>query len=60
MPTPTWWTRVRAFPRQEAFLREIEEAGFTDLEVRKLTFGIARIYCGVKPSVYAPGGGEGL
>jgi demethylmenaquinone methyltransferase / 2-methoxy-6-polyprenyl-1,4-benzoquinol methylase len=41
---------VRSFPTQEAFLRELEDAGFTDLEVMKLTFGITRIYCGVKPS----------
>jgi demethylmenaquinone methyltransferase/2-methoxy-6-polyprenyl-1,4-benzoquinol methylase len=39
---------VRAFPNQKDFLREIEDAGFTDLGVTKLTFGIARIYSGVR------------
>lgn len=40
---------VQSFPDEEAFLGEIEEAGFTGLSVRKLTFGIARIYSGSKP-----------
>lgn len=40
---------VQSFPGQEAFLGEIAEAGFAELDVRKLTFGIARIYSGIKP-----------
>jgi demethylmenaquinone methyltransferase / 2-methoxy-6-polyprenyl-1,4-benzoquinol methylase len=39
---------VRAFPGEAAFLREMEDAGFAELEVVKLTFGIARIYSGIK------------
>jgi demethylmenaquinone methyltransferase / 2-methoxy-6-polyprenyl-1,4-benzoquinol methylase len=40
---------VQAFPEPEAFLKEIGEAGFRDLAIRKLTFGIAKIYSGIKP-----------
>lgn len=39
---------VRSFPAQTEFLREVADAGFTNLEVTKLTFGIARIYSGTK------------
>lgn len=39
---------VRAFPTQKTFLNEIGDAGFTNLEVTKLTFGIAMIYSGIK------------
>ncbi|MEW6667797.1 MAG: ubiquinone/menaquinone biosynthesis methyltransferase [Thermodesulfobacteriota bacterium] len=39
---------VQAFPKPEAFLEEIGEAGFSQPAVRKLTFGIARIYSGIK------------
>jgi len=39
---------VRAFPEPEDFLREIGKAGFSHLAIRKLTFGIARIYSGIK------------
>lgn len=41
---------VRAFPSRVEFLRELRGAGFTGLEVRKLTFGIARVYGGIKGS----------
>lgn len=39
---------VETFPHDGAFLSEIGRAGFTGLEVVKLTFGIAKIYCGRK------------
>jgi demethylmenaquinone methyltransferase/2-methoxy-6-polyprenyl-1,4-benzoquinol methylase len=39
---------VRSFPGKGAFLKEIGDAGFGDLEARKLTFGIALIYSGMK------------
>ena len=37
---------VRAFPRPKEFLEEMKEGGFKDLQVRNLTWGIARIYRG--------------
>jgi demethylmenaquinone methyltransferase/2-methoxy-6-polyprenyl-1,4-benzoquinol methylase len=39
---------IRAFPRQEAFLEELTAAGFGCLLVKDLTYGIAKIYRGVK------------
>ncbi len=39
---------VRSFPGEEAFLGEMESAGFGNLQVKKLTFGIALIYSGIK------------
>jgi len=42
---------VDSFPRDDEFLREISRAGFTNLSIRKLTFGIAKIYQGVKPEI---------
>jgi demethylmenaquinone methyltransferase/2-methoxy-6-polyprenyl-1,4-benzoquinol methylase len=39
---------VRAFPRQEAFLEELRAAGFCRLRVTDLTYGIAKIYRGIK------------
>jgi demethylmenaquinone methyltransferase / 2-methoxy-6-polyprenyl-1,4-benzoquinol methylase len=39
---------VRAFPRQEAFLEELAAAGFGRLLVKDLTYGIAKIYRGIK------------
>jgi demethylmenaquinone methyltransferase/2-methoxy-6-polyprenyl-1,4-benzoquinol methylase len=39
---------VRSFPSRESFLEEMGDAGFRDLETRKLTFGIAIIYSGLK------------
>lgn len=38
---------VRRFPRQEKFLADMAAAGFSDLGVKRLTYGIARIYKGV-------------
>lgn len=38
---------VARFPREEAFIKEIAAAGFTDVRVTKLTYGIAKIYTGV-------------
>jgi demethylmenaquinone methyltransferase/2-methoxy-6-polyprenyl-1,4-benzoquinol methylase len=37
---------VRAFPRPKEFLKEMEQAGFNHLQVKNLTWGIARIYSG--------------
>jgi len=39
---------VDGFPLPEAFISELSSAGFRDLEIRDLTFGIARIYRGAK------------
>lgn len=39
---------VNAFPDDDVFLAEIGRMGFTDLQVRKLTFGIAKIFHGRK------------
>jgi demethylmenaquinone methyltransferase/2-methoxy-6-polyprenyl-1,4-benzoquinol methylase len=39
---------VHGFPGAREFLQEIGEAGFTSLGVRKLTYGIAKIFKGVK------------
>jgi demethylmenaquinone methyltransferase/2-methoxy-6-polyprenyl-1,4-benzoquinol methylase len=41
---------VEKFPADPRFLRAMGEAGFTGLEVKKLTFGIAKIFSGVKES----------
>jgi demethylmenaquinone methyltransferase/2-methoxy-6-polyprenyl-1,4-benzoquinol methylase len=39
---------VRAFPRPREFLKEMEAGGFKHLQVKNLTWGIARIYSGKK------------
>jgi demethylmenaquinone methyltransferase / 2-methoxy-6-polyprenyl-1,4-benzoquinol methylase len=39
---------VMKFPDNEAFLNLLKEAGFSDTRQRKLTFGVASIYTGVK------------
>ncbi len=39
---------VHGFPGEQGFLQEISEAGFVSLEVKKLTYGIAKIFKGVK------------
>lgn len=39
---------VDSFPSDHEFLGEIGRAGFVDLSVKKLTFGIAKIYGGLK------------
>lgn len=39
---------VNTFPDDSGFLAEIGRAGFTGLKVRKLTFGIAKIFQGCK------------
>jgi demethylmenaquinone methyltransferase/2-methoxy-6-polyprenyl-1,4-benzoquinol methylase len=39
---------VHAFPTQKTLLEEIGRAGFNSLGVKKLTYGIARIFRGVK------------
>lgn len=37
---------IRAFPDGPAFLRQLEQAGFTDRAERRLTFGVASLYRG--------------
>jgi len=39
---------VRNFPDDPEFLQLMEQTGFIDLQVRKLTFGIAKIFAGIK------------
>ncbi|MGW8160871.1 MAG: bifunctional demethylmenaquinone methyltransferase/2-methoxy-6-polyprenyl-1,4-benzoquinol methylase UbiE [Desulfobulbales bacterium] len=39
---------VEDFPIDSLFMQEIKDAGFTQLDVKKLTFGIAKIFCGTK------------
>ncbi len=39
---------VMSFPDNENFLKLLEEAGFTELEQKRLTGGIASIYSGIK------------
>jgi demethylmenaquinone methyltransferase/2-methoxy-6-polyprenyl-1,4-benzoquinol methylase len=41
---------VKAFPDSKAFLGELASAGFDRLKTWKLTYGIAKIYCGTKGS----------
>jgi demethylmenaquinone methyltransferase/2-methoxy-6-polyprenyl-1,4-benzoquinol methylase len=41
-------TSVDEFPTDSLFLGEMSDAGFAHLEVKKLTFGIAKIFRGVK------------
>lgn len=41
---------IRQFPSDSDFLDEIAAAGFEHTAVRKLTFGIAKIYSGIKDS----------
>jgi len=46
---------IRRFPDQRAFQTLIEAAGFTDVGYRNLSFGIACIHVGTKPTGAAPG-----
>jgi demethylmenaquinone methyltransferase/2-methoxy-6-polyprenyl-1,4-benzoquinol methylase len=39
---------VHGFPTERGFLREIGRAGFTSLGVKKLTYGVAKIFRGIK------------
>ena len=39
---------VHGFPGEQVFLQEIGEAGFTSLEIKRLTYGVAKIFKGVK------------
>ena len=39
---------VERFPHGEAFLKQMESAGFRNLKEKRLTFGIASIYTGIK------------
>jgi len=39
---------VQAFPEGENFLRIMQEAGFSNTYLKKLSFGICTIYCGSK------------
>lgn len=45
---------IRRFPDQRAFQALIEQAGFTDVAYRNLSFGIACIHVGHKPAAAAP------
>jgi demethylmenaquinone methyltransferase/2-methoxy-6-polyprenyl-1,4-benzoquinol methylase len=39
---------VHDFPTEQGFLQEIGRAGFTSLGVKKLTYGVAKIFRGIK------------
>jgi demethylmenaquinone methyltransferase/2-methoxy-6-polyprenyl-1,4-benzoquinol methylase len=39
---------VHGFPTANDFLEEIGRAGFTSLGIKKLTYGIAKIFGGIK------------
>jgi demethylmenaquinone methyltransferase/2-methoxy-6-polyprenyl-1,4-benzoquinol methylase len=39
---------VHDFPNEQGFLQEIGRAGFTSLGVKKLTYGVAKIFRGIK------------
>ena len=39
---------VHGFPREDEFLREITDTGFTPLGVKRLSLGVAKIYRGIK------------
>ena len=39
---------VHGFPPEKEFLQEMADAGFTPLEVKRLSLGIAKIYRGIK------------
>jgi demethylmenaquinone methyltransferase/2-methoxy-6-polyprenyl-1,4-benzoquinol methylase len=39
---------VHDFPTEQGFLQEIGKAGFTSLGVKKLTYGVAKIFRGIK------------
>jgi demethylmenaquinone methyltransferase/2-methoxy-6-polyprenyl-1,4-benzoquinol methylase len=39
---------VHGFPGEQVFVQEISEAGFVSIGVKKLTYGIAKIFKGVK------------
>jgi len=41
---------IRRFPDQQAMKALIEQAGFGDVRYRNLTFGIACIHVGTKPT----------
>ncbi len=43
---------VDEFPHDSEFLQEIKKAGFSCLGIKKLTFGIAKIYHGKKDTIY--------
>jgi demethylmenaquinone methyltransferase/2-methoxy-6-polyprenyl-1,4-benzoquinol methylase len=39
---------VQAFPEGDKFLQIMQEAGFSNPHLKKLSFGICTIYCGSK------------
>ena len=41
-------TSVEAFPKFDAFAQELRDAGFREVNFRKMTFGICVLYTGVK------------
>ncbi len=42
---------VKAFPEGETFLHILEQVGFKDTYLKRLSLGICTIYCGRKPNV---------
>lgn len=44
---------IRRFPDQRAFKELMEQAGFTDVNYRNLSFGIAAIHSGTRPATAA-------
>jgi demethylmenaquinone methyltransferase/2-methoxy-6-polyprenyl-1,4-benzoquinol methylase len=45
---------VHNFPAESGFLEEIGSVGFTRLGVRKLSYGIAKIFMGIKAETFQP------
>jgi demethylmenaquinone methyltransferase / 2-methoxy-6-polyprenyl-1,4-benzoquinol methylase len=41
-------TSVHGFPSAPEFLQEMGKAGFTSLRIKKLTYGVAKIFRGIK------------
>jgi demethylmenaquinone methyltransferase / 2-methoxy-6-polyprenyl-1,4-benzoquinol methylase len=42
---------VNAFPEGETFLHILQQTGFTETTLQRLSFGICTIYCGIKSKV---------
>ena len=41
---------VKAFPEGEEFLHVLQQSGFKDISLKRLSLGICTIYCGIKTS----------
>lgn len=46
---------VKAFPEGETFLHVLQQVGFTDTSLKRLSLGICTIYCGKKQGDYKDG-----